>query len=143
MAICEDMFSRVLETPPASLRSAHVHFLSKLMCETDPSDVYADMQNDMCNFTLVDVRSAEAYDNLHAQGAIHLSHNDMTDERLSEFPKDHIFVVYCWGPGCNGATKAALKLNGLGFEVKEMIGGIEYWQKEGYPVVQNETHKSD
>ena len=56
---------------------------------------------------------------------------------MSVFPKDEIFVVYCWGPGCNGATKAAFKLSELGFAVKEMIGGIEYWEKEGYPTDKN------
>jgi rhodanese-related sulfurtransferase len=45
-----------------------------------------------------------------------------------------VLVVYCWGPGCNAATKAAAKLASLGFQVKEMIGGLEYWRREGYPV---------
>jgi rhodanese-related sulfurtransferase len=43
-------------------------------------------------------------------------------------------VTYCWGPGCNGATKAALALARLGYEVREMLGGIEYWTREGLPV---------
>ncbi len=44
-------------------------------------------------------------------------------------------VVYCWGPGCNGSTKAALQFSLLGYEVREMIGGFEYWAREGLPVV--------
>lgn len=43
-------------------------------------------------------------------------------------------VTYCWGPGCDGATKAALALARLGYRVKEMIGGIEYWIREGFAV---------
>jgi rhodanese-related sulfurtransferase len=43
-------------------------------------------------------------------------------------------VTYCWGPGCNSSTKAALKLASLGFKVKEMIGGLEYWRHEGLPI---------
>jgi rhodanese-related sulfurtransferase len=43
-------------------------------------------------------------------------------------------VVYCWGPACNAATKAAARLSALGFQVKEMIGGLEYWRHEGYAV---------
>ena len=54
---------------------------------------------------------------------------------MAEFPKDRLLVVYCWGPGCNGATKAAVKLSALGFSVKEMIGGITYWKEEGYPII--------
>jgi rhodanese-related sulfurtransferase len=40
--------------------------------------------------------------------------------------------VYCWGPACNGATKAALEFAKLGYDVKEMIGGFEYWVREGF-----------
>jgi len=137
MTVCEDTFSRVLEVPPAPPKEAHRYFLNKLTCETDPSDVHADIVNKKNDFVLVDVRSFEAYQSGHAQGAVHIPHKDMTEERMAEFLKDQIFVVYCWGPGCNGASKAAFKLSGLGFAVKEMIGGIEYWEKEGYPVEKN------
>ncbi len=43
-------------------------------------------------------------------------------------------MTYCWGPGCNGATRAALALSRLGFAVREMLGGIEYWTREGFGV---------
>jgi rhodanese-related sulfurtransferase len=49
-------------------------------------------------------------------------------------PKEKVIVVYCWGVACNAATKAAMRLSALGFRVKEMIGGIEYWRREGGPV---------
>ena len=137
MTVCEDMFSRVLDIPPASQADTQAHFLNKLACETDPSDVYTDMQNQKDDFTFVDVRSMEAYRDGHAKGAINIPHIDMTEERMIGFSKGDVFVVYCWGPGCNGASKAAFKLSGLGFLVKEMIGGIEYWEREGYPVEKN------
>ena len=41
-------------------------------------------------------------------------------------------MVYCWGVSCNSSTKAAARLAGLGVQVKEMIGGIEYWLREGH-----------
>ena len=41
-------------------------------------------------------------------------------------------VTYCWGPGCNGATRAALALAELGYQVKEMLGGFEYWARAGF-----------
>lgn len=43
-----------------------------------------------------------------------------------------MFIVYCNGPHCNGADKAALKLARLGRPVKKMIGGIEGWKDEGF-----------
>jgi rhodanese-related sulfurtransferase len=127
--------SRVLSTSAASQQAAMAFFHSKLAYETDPADVYTDMQNGHDDFLLLDVRSPEDYASSHAVGAINLPHGLISAETTALFPPDKLLVVYCWGPGCNGATKAALKLSALGFAVKEMIGGIEYWQhKERYPV---------
>jgi rhodanese-related sulfurtransferase len=59
----------------------------------------------------------------------------MTQKRMeTDYPPDTLFVVYRWGPGCNGSTKAAPRLSQLGCAVKELIGGIEYWRKEGYAI---------
>ncbi len=128
--------SIVLATPAADCERAHAFFLNKLAHETDPSDVYSDMQNGVADFVLADVRSPADFARSHAQGAISLPQSKINAETMAEFSKDKLIVVYCWGPGCNGATKAALKLSALGFRVKEMIGGIEYWEdRERYPVV--------
>ena len=43
-------------------------------------------------------------------------------------------VTYCWGPGCNGAARGALALARAGRQAREMIGGFEYWVREGLPV---------
>ena len=127
--------SLVLDTPAATPEAAWAFFQRKLACETDPSDVYNDMQNGIDNFILLDVRSPDAYARSHAVGAINLPHVAISPRTTARFSTDKLLVVYCWGPGCNGATKAAMKLSALGFAVKEMIGGIEYWQeKEQYPV---------
>jgi rhodanese-related sulfurtransferase len=97
------------------------------------------MQNGVADFVLLDVRSPAAYTKSHAPGALNLPHTTINAATTARFPKDTLLVVYCWGPGCNGATKAALKLSALGFPVKEMIGGIEYWEdKERYPVESGE-----
>jgi hypothetical protein len=47
-------------------------------------------------------------------------------------PAGAAVVTYCWGPGCNGATRAALEFARLGYPVREMIGGFEYWVREGF-----------
>jgi rhodanese-related sulfurtransferase len=53
-------------------------------------------------------------------------------EALAAYPKNSLFVVYCAGPHCNGANKAAVKLAALGYPVKEMIGGVTGWLDEGF-----------
>jgi rhodanese-related sulfurtransferase len=127
--------SYVLSTPATPSPMAQTFFASKLSYETDPADVYLDMQHGVDGFVVLDVRSPEAYAKSHVPGAINLPQLMINAETTAQFTKETLFVVYCWGPGCNGATKAAVKLSALGFLVKEMIGGIEYWEdKERYPV---------
>ncbi len=109
------------------------YFTAKLEHETDASDVYA-AQRGGESFVLVDVRSDEAWAQGHAVGAIHLPHQEITARAAAELDRDVDVVVYCWSPGCNGGTRAAIEFAKLGYRVREMIGGFEYWAREGYPV---------
>lgn len=45
-----------------------------------------------------------------------------------------VYVCYCDGIGCNGSTQGAYKLASLGFEVKELIGGLHWWRQDGFAV---------
>lgn len=129
--------SQVQRVPAAESEDAVVHFEGKLAYETDPADVHFDMTHDIAGFILVDVRSAEAYAAGHIPGAIHIPQSQITPARIEATnPAGKLFVTYCWGPGCNGSTKGAARFSSLGYRVKEMIGGIEYWQKEGYEISQ-------
>jgi rhodanese-related sulfurtransferase len=127
-------FSFVLETPAASPEIAHEHFLSKLAVETDAWYLKTDMERGRDDFIVVDTRSREDYETQRIASAISLPYRAMNPETTAHLPKDKIMVTYCWGPGCNASTKGALKLAALGFRVKELIGGLEYWIKEGGPV---------
>lgn len=110
------------------------YFAAKLACETDPSDVHAALESGRPGFVLIDTRDQVAWDQGHARGAVHVPKPDMAARLPAEFEPGTAFVVYCWGPGCNGGTRAALIISELGFAVKEMIGGFEYWAREGLPV---------
>jgi rhodanese-related sulfurtransferase len=48
------------------------------------------------------------------------------------WPAGTLFVVYCAGPHCNAADRAALRLAGLGSPVKLMLGGMTGWADEGF-----------
>lgn len=110
---------------------AIAHFAEKLRYETDPSDVAADRMAGR-PVVLIDVRSKAAWDQGHVPGALHIPARELM-ERVAEIPEGDV-VVYCWGPACNGSTKAALTLSRLGRPVKEMIGGFEYWVREGLAI---------
>jgi len=66
-------------------------------------------------------------------GAVHFSHHDMTPESIAALDPSVVYVTYGWGPGCNGGVRAAAKLAAQGLRVKEMLGGIEYWNRQGFP----------
>lgn len=109
------------------------HFSMRLSVETDCWDVWASIEKGQQDFVLLHVvGSAEVFARRHIPGAIHLRHADMTEERMQEWPKDTLFVVYCAGPHCNGADRAALNLARLGRKVKIMIGGMTGWADEGF-----------
>ena len=121
-----------MTTPTTSERAA-AYFGAKLEFETDPSDTHAALARG-AELVVVDVRSAAAWQQGHVRGALHLPGADIGERARDVLDRGRPVVVYCWGPGCNGATKAALALAGLGFSVREMIGGFEYWAREGLPV---------
>ncbi|TYP74474.1 rhodanese-like domain-containing protein [Paenibacillus methanolicus] len=130
----QQLRSLVLETPAASPTDIHRHYMNKLALETDVADVHYDRQHGLDAFVLIDVRSAKAYEQCHIPGAINLPSSQIGEEMTANLAKDRTIVVYCWGPACNGATKGAARLSALGFQVKEMLGGIEYWRREGNDV---------
>jgi rhodanese-related sulfurtransferase len=126
--------SKVAENPPADPKAAEIHFRSKLAFETDPSDVYIDLQNNATGIVVIDARTQEAYARGHVPGAISLPYRKIDSSTTSGIPRDKILVTYCDGVQCNASTKAALRLAALGFHVKEMLDGIKGWKLEGYPV---------
>ena len=134
MSTTTSHFSLVLETPPVSPEEAQRHFLAKLAVETDASDVMLDLQRGQNGFLLIDVRSVQDFEECHIPGAVNLPYRKISAESTAQFSKELPMVTYCWSPGCNSATKAAARLSALGFQVKEMLGGIEYWRREGGPV---------
>jgi rhodanese-related sulfurtransferase len=86
--------------------------------------------------TIVDTRKQRSWDHGHIAGALHLP-ADAVDSRLATLPRDRTLVVYGWGPGCNGATYTARSLLAEGFDVRELIGGYEYWARNGFAVERN------
>ena len=110
--------------------NASQFFAAKLAFETDVSDVAAALASGRPGFVLVDSRSDAAWQAGHIPGAVHLPTDELA-ERMDRLDKHIPVVTYCWGPGCNGATRSALALSQHGFTVQEMIGGFEYWVREG------------
>jgi rhodanese-related sulfurtransferase len=107
------------------------HYENKLAFEMDPSDLF-DALNDGEKVVALDARKTFGFEAEHIPGAINIPHREMTIENTKHLDKDILYVTYCDGIGCNASTKGALAMTRLGFKVKELIGGIEWWKFDGY-----------
>lgn len=125
---------RVGAVSPAGPLLAARHFISKLAFETDPSDLAADLEAGVPGLVVVDTRQPEAYAAGHLPGAVNLPHTVIDEQSTAGLDPEALYVTYCWGPACNASTRGAANLSSLGYRVKELIGGLEAWQAEGYPV---------
>ena len=86
------------------------------------------------NTVVIDARSPEAYQKAHIPGAINLPHRQMNEETSKHLDRSALVVVYCDGIGCNASTKGALNMAKLGFRVKELIGGLDWWKRDGHKI---------
>lgn len=107
-------------------------YQAKLDYEIDSWDVQQLLQGDAPPL-LIDGRSAAAFAVETLPGAINLPHRTIDAAAVAGLPRDRLLVTFCDGVGCNASTRTALKLAGLGFRVREMIGGLDWWKRDGYP----------
>ena len=122
----------VTEVPPAPAAEALERFSASFAFETDCWDVHEALSLPEPGFVLLDVRGPEQYGQGHVPGAVGLPHARIRERTLEPYPADSLFVVYCAGPHCNGADRAAVRLARLGRPVKKMLGGNTGWVDEGF-----------
>jgi rhodanese-related sulfurtransferase len=106
-------------------------YQGKLAYETDPSDLFKALEIGE-NVIPLDARQPAGFENEHIPGAINIPHREMSKESTAHLDRTKTYVCYCDGIGCNASTKGALNMTRLGFKVKELIGGIEWWKFDGY-----------
>jgi rhodanese-related sulfurtransferase len=107
------------------------HYTRKLAYEMDSWDLFLALGKGE-PVVVVDGRAARAYELEHIPGAINLPHKELCFNNTESLDRSKIHVCYCDGIGCNGSTKTALKLLTLGFQVRELIGGLDWWKRDGY-----------
>ena len=107
------------------------HYEDKLAFEIDSWDLSVAIKAGE-EITVIDARSREAYSAGHIPGAVNIPHRDMSPETTQHVNRDSLVVVYCDGIGCNASTKGALQMLKLGFRVKELIGGLDWWIRDGH-----------
>jgi GMP synthase (glutamine-hydrolysing) len=128
-----DQITKDQHTDKDNLANAQRAFYEdKLQYETDSSDLYTELSHQNSPIVVVDTRSSEAYAKEHIPSAINIPHSTMDEINTDQMDRSATYVTYCDGIGCNASTKGALKLLKLGFQVKELLGGLDWWRKDGY-----------
>ncbi|MCG8637082.1 MAG: rhodanese-like domain-containing protein [Desulfobacterales bacterium] len=107
------------------------YYENKLAFEIDPADLYDSLRNRE-GVIVIDTRQPQGFEKEHIPGAVNLPHKGMTVENTRGFDRSKTYVCYCDGIGCNASTKGALNMARLGFKVKELMGGIQWWKLDGY-----------
>ncbi len=107
------------------------YYENKLAFETDSWDLKVALESGE-RVIVVDARSPDAYQMEHIPGAINIPHRKMSEDTTKGLDRAALVVTYCDGIGCNASTKGALNMARLGFRVKELIGGLDWWKRDGH-----------
>ena len=106
----------------------------KLRFHTDSWDLSVDLKSGCADIVVIDARSGSAYEAGHIPGALSFPHREMNPTSTASLDRGKVYVVYCDGIGCNASTKGAYNLARLGFRVKELLGGLDWWCRDGHAV---------
>jgi rhodanese-related sulfurtransferase len=126
--------SAVLEYGAPEPAESAAAMADKLRFHTDSWDLSVDLKSGHPGIVVIDARSRDAYAAAHIPGAVSLPHREMTRETTARLDRGKVYVVYCDGIGCNASTKGAYQLASLGFRVKELLGGLDWWRRDGHPI---------
>ena len=114
------------------------HYADKLAYEIDSWDLKVALDAGE-TVVIIDARSPEAYQREHIPDAMNLPHRLMAEETTAGINRNALVVTYCDGIGCNASTKGAISMLKLGFRVKELMGGLEWWKRDGHPIHASRT----
>jgi membrane protein DedA with SNARE-associated domain/rhodanese-related sulfurtransferase len=85
---------------------------------------------------IFDLRSTAALeqDPYLIKGAIHIALEDI-EKQLGNLPRDRDIIVYCSCPNEVSSARLALRLQRSGFtRVRPLLGGIDAWRQQNYPI---------
>ncbi len=87
------------------------------------------MMEEESNYVILDVRTAQEYQDKHIPDAINVPNETIDTEEILELPdKEQLILVYCRSG--NRSKKAAGKLAALGYTNIVEFGGINDWPGE-------------
>lgn len=117
------------------------HYQDKLNYEIDSWNLNNAINGDSA-FVVIDIQTPETHAAEHIPGAINIPHRQITQATTAHLDQRALVVTYCDGIGCNASTKGALAMTQLGFRVKELMGGLDWWKRDGYPMSSDPSAES-
>lgn len=92
------------------------------------------LDKETANIVVLDVRSAEEYNDGHVPGAINFSHNTIEDSlsQLAQY-KDKTVVVYCRSGRRAGVAEGILASNGF-TDLRHLTGDMNGWVAAKLPI---------
>ncbi len=130
-------------TPGAGVRGgARMLWVGRFAMRRHPADVHAALAADRSDLVVVDARWSESYAAEHIPGAINLFVRSIDAQTTAHLRRDAEYVVYCWNESCSASTRAAERLEALGFTAHELHGGLQKWKSEGFPTERSTTPPS-
>ncbi|WP_328908167.1 rhodanese-like domain-containing protein [Streptomyces sp. NBC_00234] len=119
---------------PGDAGAVAARFAAQLAVHTDVHDVAADLEAGVDGLVIIDSRPYENWRQGHLPGAVPMRAASVATDAARIVPASGVVVTYGWGPACDSGTRAAEQFALLGYPVKEMLGGYEYWVRRGLPV---------
>lgn len=118
------------------------HYANKLAYEIDAWDLSVALKEG-AKVIVIDARAPQAFAAETIPGAINLPHRLMDEDATRSISKDALVVTFCDGIGCNASTKGALAMARLGFTVKELMGGLDWWKRDGHATTLGSAAEDD
>lgn len=102
-----------------------------MMLEINATDLFARVQNGE-SIALIDVRSPAEYSALHAQGAVNLPLEEVSEDRIAHIASGKSSVAFI----CKGGTRSKKACSAVTRAVFSVTGGTDAWTASGLPVVE-------
>jgi rhodanese-related sulfurtransferase len=116
------------------------YYKEKLQFETDSIDLSEALKINP-DIVIIDARPVDLFKQEHIPGAISFPYKEICSETITKLDQVKLYVTYSDGLGCQDATKAAYHLSRLGYQVKELVGGLEWWKRYGYETTGSKIKK--
>lgn len=97
------------------------------------------LREQLKNVQIVDVRTLMEFQQSRIQGAINLPITHFSKKAISELSLDQSIPVVTICLSAHRSIPATRRLKQLGYEVKQLQGGMKAWWNRSYPIVSGQA----